>query len=52
MKSIFEAFYLNKEHCNIIVTYIERNENNCQELPNVVEDISVSSPSCQSVVIR
>ena len=46
--SIFEtlkAFYLNKEHCSEF--YIERNENNCQGLPNVVEDISVSSPSCQ-----
>ena len=37
-------FYLNKEHCSEF--YIERNENNCQGLPNVVENISVSSPSC------
>ena len=43
-------FYLNKEHCSEF--YIERNENNCQGLPNVVEDISVSSPSCQFYVIR
>ena len=36
---IFEtlkAFYLNKEHCSEF--YIERNENNCQGFPNVVED--------------
>ena len=46
--SIFKtkkAFYLNKELCSEF--YIERNKNNCQGLPNVVEDISVSSSSCQ-----
>ena len=46
--SVFQkqkAFCLNKEHCSEF--YIERNENNCQGLPNVVEDISVSSQSCQ-----
>ena len=45
--SIFEtktAFYLNKKHFSEY--YIERNKNNCTGLPNVLEDISVSSPSC------
>ena len=27
--------------------YVERNEDYCQGLPNMVEDISVFSPSCQ-----
>ena len=41
-----KAFYLNKEHCSEF--YIERNKNKHQGLPNVVEDISVTSLSYQS----
>ena len=39
------VLYLNSERCSTF--YIERNENNCQWLSNMVEDRLVSSQSFQ-----